>query len=216
MAGSDTRARLSLLYVSHHSSVHARAHHPADERIQPPFTLPTSASQVRSKPTKPPTRTNSSRPAPTSNTSSGPSSGTTQLAFNTSGTLLLVRSGAAPTAVLLYDFPHAASPSSTSTRTSASAAPPEKLGVPQLRTVLLHAQPVAAARWNPDPGRAGRLAVACGSQSVYLWSDEWVAEPGPRATGEEGEGEEGEGEEEVAECVGVPARESTLSLYSCL
>ncbi|TBU44554.1 WD repeat-containing protein 8 [Dichomitus squalens] len=168
------------------------------ERIQPPFTLPTSASHVRTKPTKLTTRAASGRLGLASGSGSGSMSGTTQLAFNTSGTLLLVRSGASPTTVLLYDFP--GTPSSASPSTNASTTPPEKVGIPQLRTVLLHTQPVTAARWNPDPGRAGRLAVACGSQSVYLWSDEWVSEPDSRAAGED------DGESEVAECVGVPAQ----------
>ncbi|KAI9059400.1 YVTN repeat-like/Quino protein amine dehydrogenase [Trametes sanguinea] len=159
------------------------------ERIQAPFTLPTTSSQVRNKP---------ARPAPGARPGGGnaPSAaarsaaGTTQLSFNTSGSLLLVRSASAPTAVLLYDFPIPSSDPSVSRSTSR-----EPL-VPRLRSVLLHAQPVTAARWNPEPARAGRLAVACGIQSVYLWSDEWVTEGG---AGEEEDAE-------VAECVGVPAQ----------
>ncbi|KAI0366469.1 YVTN repeat-like/Quino protein amine dehydrogenase [Pilatotrama ljubarskyi] len=185
------------------------------ERIQAPFALPTSSSQVRSKGTR---SAASARPGPTSTAGARGQSGTTQLAFSTSGKLLLVRSASAPTAVLLYDFPLARSssptaPSSSSTSTRNETTPL----VPRLRTVLLHTQAVTAARWNPDPGRAGRLAVACGSQSVYLWSDEWVSEPEP-TTGPEPEsrigrapreqqGQQREDEDtEVAECVGVPAQ----------
>ncbi|RDX44321.1 WD repeat-containing protein 8 [Lentinus brumalis] len=171
------------------------------ECIQPPFTLPTAASQVRSKPTKPAHGTRSSA----ASTSSRAGTGTTQIAFNTSGSLLLVRSASCPTAVLLYDFPH----TSRSSSSSASARPPtasassSSSSIPRLRTVLLHTQPVTSARWNPDPGRAGRLAVACGSQSVYLWSDEWVVEP---EAGPSHAGAGAEEDAEVAECVGVPAQ----------
>ena len=203
------------------SCCHSRVNHRiVDERIQAPFTLPTTASQVRTKPSKPPARSTSARPgfAPSSN--SGPSSGTTQLAFNTSGTLLLVRSGASPTAVLLYDFPHSQpqQPAASSSSSSSSAAGPSPasahIGVPRLRTVLLHTQPVVAARWNPDPGRAGRVAVSCGSQSVYLWSDEWVAEPEPEPNRPAGGGQSSVNNDdtEVAECVGVPARRCSLCL----
>ncbi|KAI0631635.1 WD repeat-containing protein 8 [Trametes polyzona] len=177
------------------------------ERIQAPFSLPTASSQVRSKPMKP---ASSSRTGPSTARISG--SGTTQLAFNTSGTLLLVRSAAAPNVVLLYDFPLPSQSSSSSSSTSSSQplpppprASPSNLLTPRLRTVLLHTQPVSAARWNPDPARAGRLAVACASQSVYLWSDEWVSEepthPHPHDDTEE--------DTEVAECVGVPAPDLT-------
>ncbi|KAI0739593.1 YVTN repeat-like/Quino protein amine dehydrogenase [Daedaleopsis nitida] len=173
------------------------------ERIQPPFTLPTAASQARARVAKPP----SARSAIGGSSSTRSGSGTTQLAFNTSGTLLLVRSAACPTAVLLYDFPTYSAASSSSTSTSSSHHRPAQpasaaVSTPQLRTVLLHAQSVTAARWNPDPARAGRLAVACGSQSVYLWSDEWVVEPEEGA----GSGPGGEEDKEVAECVGVPAQ----------
>ncbi|KAL7278087.1 hypothetical protein ACG7TL_008057 [Trametes sanguinea] len=97
-------------------------------------------------------------------------------------------------AVLLYDFPMPSSdPSASASRSTSTSREPL---VPRVRSVLLQTQPVTAARWNPEPARAGRLAVACGSQSVYLWSDEWVTEGG---TGEEED-------TEVAECVGVPAQ----------
>ena len=43
--------------------------------------------------------------------------------------------------------------------------------------------------WNPV--RQGRLALSCGGQAMYLWSEEWIEESGA--------------EEEMAECVGVPA-----------
>lgn len=171
---------------------HAPTH--ADERIQAPFTLPTPSAQVRSKPTKPATRAASA--SATLGARGG--AGTTQLAFNTSGTLLLVRSAALPTAVLLYDFPLPSHSPAASQSTSALGAPL----VPRLRTVLLHTQPVSTARWNPDPARAGRLAVACASQSVYLWSDEWVPEPSASPSPSPPSEEDGE----VAECVGVPAQ----------
>lgn len=60
---------------------------------------------------------------------------------------------------------------------------------PRLRSVLLHARPILHARWNPV--RKGSLALCTRGQSVYTWSDEWV-----------GEG----GEEEMAECIGIPAK----------
>ncbi len=44
-------------------------------------------------------------------------------------------------------------------------------------------------RWNPV--RQGRLALSCGGQAIYLWSEEWIGESGA--------------EEEMAECVGIPA-----------
>jgi hypothetical protein len=43
--------------------------------------------------------------------------------------------------------------------------------------------------WNPV--RQGRLALSCGGQAMYLWSEEWIGENGA--------------EEEMAECVGIPA-----------
>lgn len=155
---------------------------------------------MRSKPTKPATRAASA----TASAGTRGSAGTTQLAFNTSGTLLLVRSAALPTAVLLYDFPlRSYSPAAASSHsTSAPGTPGAQPLVPRLRTVLLHTQPVSTARWNPDPTRAGRLAVACASQSVYLWSDEWVPEPSASPSPSPPSEEDGE----VAECVGVPAQ----------
>ncbi|KAI0819785.1 YVTN repeat-like/Quino protein amine dehydrogenase [Trametes gibbosa] len=168
------------------------------ERIQTPISLPTTSSQVRNKFTKPP-----SGVRPSLSTSRG-TSGTTQLAFNTSGTLLLIRSAAMPTTVLLYDFPLPPSASSPSILASSSRRSTllEPL-VPRLRTVLMHTSQVRTARWNPDPARAGRLALACGNQSVYIWSDEWVFEPtDPDLHCTPG----AEEDVEVAECVGVPAQ----------
>ena len=69
--------------------------------------------------------------------------------------------------------------------------------MPRLRTVLLHTQPVLHARWNPV--RKGNLALCCGNQSVYTWSDEWQGDSG---------------EEEMAECIGVPASTSVLKSVS--
>lgn len=60
---------------------------------------------------------------------------------------------------------------------------------PRLRSVLLHSSPVMHAHWNPV--RQGRLALSCGGQAMYLWSEEWIGESGA--------------EEEMAECVGIPA-----------
>ncbi|PPQ67059.1 hypothetical protein CVT25_005660 [Psilocybe cyanescens] len=68
---------------------------------------------------------------------------------------------------------------------------PKEQFQPKLRTVLLHSQPVLHARWNPV--RKGSLALCCASQSLYTWSDEW-------------QGESGE-EVEMAECIGVPAKQ---------
>ncbi|KAF8230672.1 WD repeat-containing protein 8 [Tricholoma matsutake] len=102
-----------------------------------------------------------------------PKSGTAQLEFNTTGSLLLVRFDNVPTVVHIYSFP--------SSRDSFT---------PKLRTVLLHSQAVAHVRWNPV--RKGRLALCCGGQSVYTWSDEWSSEGGV--------------DEEMAECIGVPAK----------
>jgi hypothetical protein len=60
---------------------------------------------------------------------------------------------------------------------------------PRLRSVLLHSSPVMHVHWNPV--RQGRLALSCGGQAIYLWSEEWIGESGA--------------EEEMAECVGIPA-----------
>ncbi|CAL1695316.1 unnamed protein product [Somion occarium] len=116
-----------------------------------------------------------------------PKSGVVQLSFNVSGTLLLARFESAPTAVFLYAFP-SASDHDVPTRPEASVSL-----APKLKSVLIHTNPVVAARWNPV--RKGSLAISCGTGSIYLWSDEWV---GDDATGES---------EEVAECVGIPARQ---------
>ncbi|KAJ3816063.1 WD repeat-containing protein 8 [Lentinula aff. lateritia] len=68
---------------------------------------------------------------------------------------------------------------------------PNEAFVPRLRSVLLHSKTILQAHWNPV--RKGSLALCCGNRSVYTWSDEW-------------EGESGE-QEEMAECIGVPAKE---------
>ncbi|KAF8078745.1 hypothetical protein FPV67DRAFT_1466293 [Lyophyllum atratum] len=103
-----------------------------------------------------------------------PKSGVAQLDWNINGSLLCVRFENTPTAVHIFDFP---------TTPGAFA--------PNLRTVLLHARPVQHVHWNPV--RKGSLALCCGSQSTYMWSNEWVGEGGE--------------EEEIAECIGVPAME---------
>lgn len=108
--------------------------------------------------------------------------------WNKTGTLLLVRYGNedrfygdrilnaetdnVPNGVHIYDFPT-----------------PSEPFVPRLRCVLMHVKPVIHARWNPM--RKGSLAICCGTQSVFTWSDEWVGEGGD--------------EEDMAECIGVPA-----------
>lgn len=62
---------------------------------------------------------------------------------------------------------------------------------PKLRSILIHNQPVLRAQWNPV--RKGSLALCCGKSCLYTWSEEWLAEAGT--------------EEEMAECVGIPAKE---------
>jgi len=106
-------------------------------------------------------------------TKPNPRSGTAQLEFNITGSLLLVRFDSVPTAVHIYKFPS-----------------PNERFMPKLRTVLVHSQNVIHVRWNPV--RKGKLALCCGGQSVYTWSDEWSSEGGI--------------DEEIAECIGVPAR----------
>ncbi|KAK2465350.1 hypothetical protein APHAL10511_002704 [Amanita phalloides] len=101
-------------------------------------------------------------------------SGVAHLSWNTIGNLLLARFECAPTVIYIYSFPS-----------------PQERFTPHLRSVLIHTQPVSQARWNPV--RKGSLALCCGSQSVYTWSDEWVGENGA--------------EEEMAECIGVPTRD---------
>jgi hypothetical protein len=127
------------------------------------------------------------------NSKSYPKSGTLQLEFNKAGTLLLARFGrkdtllprnsrstdhdqtnveSVPTSVHLFAFPG-----------------PGEAFSPRLRSVLLHSSPVMRVHWNPV--RQGRLALSCGGQAMYLWSEEWIGESGA--------------EEEMAECVGIPA-----------
>jgi len=122
-----------------------------------------------------------------------PKSGTVQLEFNKTGTVLLGRFGendtpfsktldqlihdqtdieSVPTAVHLFAFPG-----------------PGEAFSPRLRSVLMHSLAVMHAHWNPV--RQGRLVLSCGGQAMYLWSEEWIGEGGS--------------EEEMAECVGIPA-----------
>ena len=77
-----------------------------------------------------------------------------------------------PTAVHLFAFPG-----------------PGEAFSPRLRSVLLHSSAVMHTHWNPV--RQGRLALSCGGQAMYMWSEEWIGEGGT--------------EEEMAECVGIPA-----------
>ncbi|KDQ16712.1 hypothetical protein BOTBODRAFT_238662 [Botryobasidium botryosum FD-172 SS1] len=51
--------------------------------------------------------------------------------------------------------------------------------------------PITHARWNPI--RSGSLVIACDTAGVYTWSDEWISEGADLA-------------EEIAECVGIPAK----------
>lgn len=122
-----------------------------------------------------------------------PKSGTVQLEFNKTGTVLLSRFGnsdksfpetlgqlihnqtnieSVPTAVHLFAFPG-----------------PGEAFSPRLRSVLLHSSTVMHTHWNPV--RQGRLALSCGGQAMYMWSEEWIGEGGT--------------EEEMAECLGIPA-----------
>ncbi|KAH7885892.1 WD repeat-containing protein 8 [Phlebopus sp. FC_14] len=100
-----------------------------------------------------------------------PKSGAVQLEWNKTGTLLLVRFENVSTVAHVYDFPT-----------------PSEPFVPRLRCVLQHLKPVLHARWNPV--RKGSLALCCGTQSIYTWSDEWVGEGGDQG--------------DMAECIGVP------------
>lgn len=123
--------------------------------------------------------------------------GTVQLEWNKTGALLLARFESVLSAVHIFAFPTPGAPFA-----------------PKLRSVLLHTRPVLGARWNPV--RAGSLAVCCGARSIYTWSDEWVGEgPGDEfGLGRvQGPAEEGE---EVAECIGVPARECFFTCRLCL
>ncbi|KAF7320307.1 ATP-dependent metallopeptidase [Mycena kentingensis (nom. inval.)] len=105
-------------------------------------------------------------------TKAAPKSGVAQLEWNKNGSLLLVRFDNCPNVLHLYDFPTV-----------------EQEFRPRLRSVLLHSRPILHARWNPV--RNGSLAICCGSQALYMWSDEWMGD---------------HGEEEMAECIGVPAK----------
>ena len=120
-----------------------------DERLQPPYSLPYS------------------RP---DNTKANPKAGAVQLSFNVTGSLLLARFESSPTTVFLFAFPSLTESGSTNDPTSSSAS----VTVPKLRSVLLHSNPVTAAKWNPI--RKSSLAVCCGSGSLYLWSDEWIGD----------------------------------------
>jgi len=101
-----------------------------------------------------------------------PKSGAVQLEWNINGSLLLVRFESSPTVAHIYSFPQ----------------PNEPFAV-DLRTVLVHSQPVTHVQWNPV--RAGNLCLSCDTGAVYTWSDEWVGESG---------------DEEMAECIAVPAQ----------
>lgn len=100
-----------------------------------------------------------------------PKSGAVQLEWSKSGAFLLVRFESTPTVAHIYDFPV-----------------PDQPLTPRLRSVLIHTQPITNARWNPE---SDRIALCCGGQSIYIWSNEWVNEDGTA--------------EDMAECVGIPA-----------
>ncbi|KAH9968845.1 quinon protein alcohol dehydrogenase-like superfamily [Russula dissimulans] len=91
------------------------------------------------------------------NSKAYPKSGTTQLEFNKTGTLLLARFENVPTAVHLFAFPG-----------------PGEAFSPRLRSVLLHTSAVTHAHWNPV--RQGRFVLSCSGQAMYLWSEEWIGE----------------------------------------
>ncbi|KAI0001905.1 YVTN repeat-like/Quino protein amine dehydrogenase [Russula vinacea] len=83
------------------------------------------------------------------NSKSYPKSGTIQLEFNKTGTLLLTRFESVPTSVHLFAFPG-----------------PGEAFSPRLRSVFLHSSPVCV------------FALSCGGQAMYLWSEEWIGESG--------------------------------------
>ena len=74
---------------------------------------------------------------------------------------------------------------------------------PRLRSALIQAQPILNVRWNPNPKRAGSLALCCGGGGLYTWSNEWSTD----------DTETKGGEEEMAECIGVPTSKSD---YLCV
>lgn len=156
------------------------------ERIQSPHSL-TLAPRDRTKP--PPELAVGSRASTSAD----------HIAWNADGSLLLVRYGSAPDAVWLYSFPQLGEGAASTTRRRLEGPPPK----PKLRTVLVHASPVASARWNPV--RRGSLAICCGGGALYMWSDEWVSEDRADDHAHALADSRSEGEE-VAECVGVPAK----------
>ena len=133
-----------------------------------------------------------------------PKSGTLQLEFNKAGTLLLARFGKKDTCYpakdLLIHYQTNLESVPTSVHLFAFPGPGEVFS-PRLRSVLLHSSPVMHVHWNPV--RQGRLALSCGGQAMYLWSEEWIGESGA--------------EEEMAECVGIPASAlNKLPYHSCV
>lgn len=139
-----------------------------DERLQGPHSISMSRPEV-SKPY--------------------PKSGTSQLSFNKSGTLLLARFHATANTLHLFSFPAIGGHSSDRS----------DVALPKLKSVLIHRQSVTHAQWNP--ARKGSLAACCATGTIHFWSDEWVNEGDLDAAGEE-----------VAECVGIPARKLFLLL----
>lgn len=105
---------------------------------------------------------------------SHPKAGTLQLEWNKTGDMLMARFDNTPTIIHIFSFPSA-----------------NDQFAPKLRTILIHNQPILHAQWNPV--RKGSLALCCGNGSLYIWSEEWVAESGD--------------EEEMAECIGIPAKQ---------
>ncbi|KAL6299160.1 Quino protein amine dehydrogenase [Sparassis latifolia] len=150
------------------------------ERVRGPTTLPAPPTRDRRKP-------------PLLGHARGAEAGGGMLGFNVDGSRLLVRFEGAPRAVHLFGLPAVA---------DLGARRRERERAVRLRTVLVHGRAVAGVRWNPV--RRGRLGVCTGEGSVYLWSDEWEGVPEAAAAGG---AEEGQGVEEVAECVGVPAKQ---------
>ncbi|KAI5122576.1 hypothetical protein M0805_004793 [Coniferiporia weirii] len=111
-----------------------------------------------------------------------PKSGLVQLEWNTNGSLLLARYESTPTVLFIYSFPS-----------------PSERFKPKLRSVLLHSGTVIRAHWNPV--RSGALVVSCGGGGLYMWSNEW-------SSSDPGGGDEDE--EEIAECIGIPAKNFQL------
>jgi len=103
--------------------------------------------------------------------------GASQLEWNQTGSLLLVRFETTPCVLHIYSFPEG-------TRSDDTFSCP-------LQTIILSSQPILQAHWNPT--RRGSLAFCCGNRRISTFSNEW-------------EGESGE-EEEMVESIAIPTEE---------